>query len=556
MKKILLLTVILAGSLFSATFNVSSTPELRTALETAATNSEDDTIILADGTYKTTDDRKGTFIYLSNESNTLTLQGSSANNVILSGDNTHQILNHQSTEKAPMKLKNLSFIDGNNIEGNGGAIYANSNIEIFACIFTNNSAKKGGGVYSYYSNTTIINSSFTNNSAKSRGGGACFNSTAIIANSNFINNSADFEGGGIYSGSTTTIINSSFTNNDANAGGGACFSSYYSNTIINSIFKSNSNGVYVRNGKRNTIYNSIFINNVSYDINGRDNAVISKLYNNYIDEENLKINSFNKDNIFKEVSLDFVDSTNNNFHLKESSDLIDAGTMDIEEITLPNSDLDGNTRVVGGSIDIGPYEFTTSKPTINSITFTGEAKELSQLVFTTNYTLADERTLSKIEYDYLNNGTWTILDTYTYNKKGTYTLGVKVTDNKGEFSTTTKTITIDKLPFSQMTEEQKLVKAIDPKYYDEIVEIINNKSNINSLTANKVDNMDSGWILSGTTSEIRDMSIFNNASIIWIYTNDSWSAYSSNATMKQKIEDANIPFLHSIPANSGIWIKK
>ena len=71
---ILLATTVIQG----ATFNVSTTPEFRTALETSATNGEDDTIILADGTYKTTDDGKGTFIYLSNESNSLTLQGSSS----------------------------------------------------------------------------------------------------------------------------------------------------------------------------------------------------------------------------------------------------------------------------------------------------------------------------------------------------------------------------------------------------------------------------------------------------------------------------------------------
>ncbi|MBD3798255.1 MAG: hypothetical protein IE887_11165, partial [Campylobacterales bacterium] len=94
MKKLLLLPTLLTVSLLAQTFNVSTTPELRTALETAATNGEDDTIVLADGTYKTTDDGGGTFIYFSNEANKLTLQGSSAENVILSGDNQNQIFNH------------------------------------------------------------------------------------------------------------------------------------------------------------------------------------------------------------------------------------------------------------------------------------------------------------------------------------------------------------------------------------------------------------------------------------------------------------------------------
>ncbi len=54
--KYLLTILLLATYGLSATFNVSTTPELRTALETAATNGEDDTITLADGTYKTIDD--------------------------------------------------------------------------------------------------------------------------------------------------------------------------------------------------------------------------------------------------------------------------------------------------------------------------------------------------------------------------------------------------------------------------------------------------------------------------------------------------------------------
>lgn len=158
--------------------------------------------------------------------------------------------------------------------------------------------------------------------------------------------------------------------------------------------------------------------------------------------------------------------------------------------------------------------------------------------------------------DYSNDGTWTELNTHTYNTIGTYTVGVKITDSEGEFSTTTKSITIAELPFGEMTDDQKLVKAIDPQYYDDIVEIINSKSNLNSMTASKVDSMQSGWTLSGTANEITDMSIFNNASIVWVYNNSSWSAYSSNTTMQQKIQNANIPLINSIPDNSGIWIKK
>ena len=113
MKQVIIFCL-LAISLNAEVFNISTTPELREALEVSATNGEDDTINIADGIYKTTDDGGGTFIYFSNEDNNLTLIGSSSENVILSGDNLHQILNHNSTEDAPMKVEKLSFIDGNN----------------------------------------------------------------------------------------------------------------------------------------------------------------------------------------------------------------------------------------------------------------------------------------------------------------------------------------------------------------------------------------------------------------------------------------------------------
>jgi|GEM_PF-6092002 len=71
---------------FAQTFNVSTIQELRQALQDAAGNGQSDVIQLADGTYKTTDDGGGAFTFLDNKNYDMTIQGSSAENVVLSGD--------------------------------------------------------------------------------------------------------------------------------------------------------------------------------------------------------------------------------------------------------------------------------------------------------------------------------------------------------------------------------------------------------------------------------------------------------------------------------------
>jgi hypothetical protein len=78
-------------------------------------------------------------------------------------------------------------------------------------------------------------------------------------------------------------------------------------------------------------------------------------------------NSFN-------LSPEFVDSLNNNFRLSKVSPYIDAGTG-----TSGTEDLDGNPRIFGKAIDIGPYEYIpVSYPEIlyqsgDTILFTGDS---------------------------------------------------------------------------------------------------------------------------------------------------------------------------------------
>jgi predicted outer membrane repeat protein len=233
--------LIMAISLQAQTFNVSTTDELRKALSNAAGNGEDDTIILADGVYKTTDDGGGTFEYLDNEVYNLTLKGTSRENVKLDGDTQDRIFRHSSIAGSNLYLEKLTFENGKTsgngqTTGIGGAILADkAALSIVDCNFSNNQATSGGGFYMKTSTYLDINNTvFENNKAigdynSNSGYGGGFYAGSIgyptINNSSFINNSASgnsqSSGGGFYhSGEPLTIKNSLFYKNASHYGGG------------------------------------------------------------------------------------------------------------------------------------------------------------------------------------------------------------------------------------------------------------------------------------------------------------------------------------------------
>ena len=122
--------VTVSQTAFAETFNVSTTQELRQALQDAATNGQDDVIMLADGTYKTTDDGGGTFTFFDNEDYELTIQGSSADNVILSGDDTDQVLNLRVIiYDITIHLFDISVQNGKS-ENDGGGVFTGNNLDI------------------------------------------------------------------------------------------------------------------------------------------------------------------------------------------------------------------------------------------------------------------------------------------------------------------------------------------------------------------------------------------------------------------------------------------
>lgn len=554
----------------AATFNVSTAIELRAALSGAAANGEDDTIVVSDGIIKTTDDGKGTFVYLSQEANTLIIEGSSSDKAILSGGGVDQILQHTSTEDAVLELRNLSFIDGYTT-GNGGAVESSYGANVYNCKFQNNTAENyGGAIYNRASSrdsagrdhfvmdvqdtlfdnniaslgggfvtrdVNVVDSVFTNNESNSVGGG--FHGSKIrILRSILENNLAGNQGGGFHSNwSHAEVTESTFRSNSAPVGGGfyagsislsdsriidnrsskagagfsldpqgeggaAVTNSYISgnvnsneldyyiycgggfsaegveliNTVMlgnssliggtfcsstvkiyNSLFGKNSTGIQVTSGSDNYIFNSVFLNYSGEILSdgGFDYQPIFTINNSYIDTSKESVTFFSSENIFDDVVLGFEDELTENYRLTESSDLIDAGTIDAEDLTIPDVDLDGNTRVLGGGVDIGPYEFSDSRPTILSFAVSGELRVGSEISFAFEIDPDDFEAGVTTYFDF-GDGEEQIAEggEYVFDVPGSYTVRLIVVNEEGARSS--RTLSFD---IRDLTLEEKLVAA-------------------------------------------------------------------------------------------------
>lgn len=224
-------------------------------------------------------------------------------------------------------IANSNF-SNNTAANKGGGMYNNqAHPTVSNCIFSTNTAREGGGIFNNYGSLSLKNSTLKNNKATNQGGGGMenFNATTVeIINCNFNNNTANSDGGGVLNLYTPLVVsNATFSNNTANTGGGIYI--YSSNTSINnSIIYGNNTGIYVAFGAAPTISNS----NIQGGYSGTGNINADPL---------------------------FADAANGNYHLSCGSPCINAGN-NTNVITGVSKDLDGSTRIQGGTVDMGAYE--------------------------------------------------------------------------------------------------------------------------------------------------------------------------------------------------------
>lgn len=197
-------------------------------------------------------------------------------------------------------------IEGNSAGAWGGGLYA-ATIVLTNSVISKNSSAYGGGLY--VGSLRMTNSTVSGNSASYRGGGLfCTSDTGTIVNSTISGNSASFSGGGldIYSG-TLTLNNTIVAVNTSSAG-------------------ADIQGTYA--GSANFIGGDpLFVRNASAGADGVWGT---------------------------------PDDDPGDLHLVSGSPCIDAGTNSMAVDADGNplaSDLRGYPRIVGGTVDIGAYEF-------------------------------------------------------------------------------------------------------------------------------------------------------------------------------------------------------
>jgi len=309
---------------------------------------------------------------------------------------------------------------------NGGGIYCYSSCPTISnLIIKNNMATGyGGGIgCDWGSSPSLMELTIRNNSASNSGGGIFISYPgSCLSNVIISNNFAGSKSGGVYFyGGNSTLDRVDIINNSCNGNGGGIYCDYsatinLTNTIVSNNF--GNYGIYIFSGNASITYSNFYDNQNGNFFNCDPWVGI-----------NVAVNA-NEDScdVYNNIQLDpqFVNISNENYHLNESSPCIDAGD--------PTSSLDPDGTVV----DIGTLYFdqTLNFPNadFNSNINSGYVQLIVNFIdLSTPGILGNP--IIEWNWDFNNDGT---IDSeaqnplFTYTEAGTYSVSLTVSDGTNE----------------------------------------------------------------------------------------------------------------------------
>jgi predicted outer membrane repeat protein/parallel beta-helix repeat protein len=317
---------------------------------------------------------------------------------------SHAALSIQSNDK--VRIENTSFYNNTTINGGypsyGGAVFVyNAGILINKCHFKNNtSANYGGGIGFYYGNSSVLsNCIFFGNNAVYGGGVYIYQSTSgsnirVVSNHFYSNTSTYGAAMCLYYG-TGEITNNLMANNQASYYGGAVYAygntaRFANNTIVRNKAQYHGGGFYLGSNSDIELYNCIVWGNEGVMAGPQfyisDIASDPKMYNSFIHGGTAAYAGTGSGIEYEGVyqnNLDGADPLLSNpttltgtagnpltatFNLNNASPCINSGTLNVEAMNLPATDLLGNPRIYNGVVDMGAYENQTPITACGTIT--------------------------------------------------------------------------------------------------------------------------------------------------------------------------------------------
>ena len=257
-----------------------------------------------------------------------------------------------------LHLKNCDFVQ-NSADKGGGGLYAQNDLgntdatlTLDFCQFLKNSGGAlGGGIVCQSNDIWINGCGFIENTCTGNGAGGYFmNDMPDLVNCIFADNVAGENGGGCYivGGTSANMINCTFADNQA-LSGSAVYQVYLAKLYsINTIFWNHSfhhDGLIHVMAANSEDYIRFYTN--YSDIQGGENSIVLEGYyaKRYWQEGNFSLDPA------------YIDHENGDYSLNWNSPCIEAGKPDTTGLNLPETDLNGNPRIVNERVDMGAYEY-------------------------------------------------------------------------------------------------------------------------------------------------------------------------------------------------------